>query len=55
MIMAKFLEAHNRLFKNIYVCRTCKSKLRAPAMKVLRGKVKCGKCNSKHLRTKRKK
>ncbi len=53
--MAKIPEAENRLFKNIYVCRKCKRKLRAPTMKVLKGKVHCRKCLSKNLRVKRKK
>ena len=53
--MAKFPEANNRWFKNIYVCRTCKSKMRAPTMKVLRGAITCRSCAGKHLRPKRKK
>ena len=55
MILAKFAEADARKFKNIFVCRKCKSKIRAPNMKVLAGKVKCRKCKSKALRTVRKK
>jgi len=53
--MAKFPEAENRLFKNIFVCRVCKSKIRAPIMKVLAGRVNCRKCSSKQLRVVRKK
>ncbi|PLW80299.1 50S ribosomal protein L40e [Candidatus Woesearchaeota archaeon] len=53
--MAKFAEADARLFKNIFVCRKCKNKVRAPNMKVLAGKVKCRTCNGKALRTVRKK
>lgn len=53
--MAKFPEAMNRLFKNVYVCRSCKSKMHAPSMKVLRGKIMCKKCHSRALRPKRKK
>ncbi len=49
--MAKFPEAHARLFKNIFVCKKCKSRIRASQMKVLDGKVSCRKCNSKALRT----
>ena len=48
--MAKFEEAEQRLFRNMFVCRKCKSKIRAPAMLVSQGKVKCRKCNSKALR-----
>jgi len=53
--MAKFAEANTRLFKNIFVCKNCKTKTRAPNMKVLQGKVKCRRCASKALRTVRKK
>ena len=53
--MSKFAEAENRRFKNIFVCRVCKSKIRAPNMKVIAGKVKCRNCNGKALRPVRKK
>lgn len=53
--MAKFPEADARLFRNIFVCRKCKNKVRASNMKVLAGKVKCRSCNSDALRTIRKK
>ncbi len=53
--MAKFDEAEKRLFKNRFVCKKCKTVIRAPVMKVLAKKVKCRKCGSKDLRTKRKK
>jgi ribosomal protein L40E len=53
--MAKFPEADARNFHNIFVCRKCKSKIRALNIKVIEGKVKCRKCNSKDLRTVRKK
>ena len=49
--MAKFPEAHMRLFKNIFVCKRCKSRLRANQMKVIQGKVSCRKCSSRALRT----
>lgn len=52
--MPKFKEAMQRLFTNIYVCRKCKSKIRADPIKVRLKKVKCRKCNSKQLRTKNK-
>ena len=53
--MGKFPEADNRLFKNVFVCRRCKSKIRAPILKVLAGKVSCRKCAAKTLRVKKKK
>ena len=53
--MVKFPEAEARLFRGLYVCRKCKSTVRAPAMKVLAKQVKCRKCGSTALRVKRKK
>jgi ribosomal protein L40E len=53
--MAKFPEAEKRMFKNVYVCRKCKSKLRANPMKVRLGKISCRKCGSKALRPIKKK
>ena len=53
--MVKFEEAAVRKLRNIFVCRSCKSKIRAPSLKVAQKKIKCRKCNSKHLRPKRKK
>lgn len=53
--MARFPEAAARLFRNKFICKRCKSAIRAPNMSVLQGKVKCRKCNSKSLRTVRKK
>jgi len=49
--MAKIQEAMNRLYKNIFVCKNCKSKMRARPIKILEGKVKCRKCGKKALRT----
>ncbi|MEM0231011.1 MAG: 50S ribosomal protein L40e [Candidatus Woesearchaeota archaeon] len=51
----KFPEAEARLFKNVFVCRKCKSKVRAPMMKVLAKKVSCRRCGSKALKPVRKK
>ncbi|MEK6968938.1 MAG: 50S ribosomal protein L40e [Nanoarchaeota archaeon] len=51
----KFEEATNRNLKNIFVCRACKAKIRAPSLKVSQGKVKCRNCSSLKLRPKRKK
>lgn len=53
--MAKIPAAQNRLFKNIFVCRKCKSKIRVQPSKVMEGKAKCRKCKSKYLRPIRKK
>lgn len=53
--MAKFDEAVARKFKNIFVCRRCKSKVRATNLKVIAGKISCRKCSSKTLKPKRRK
>jgi len=53
--MAKFKEAEARMFRNIFVCRRCKSKVRSSMMKILAGKVRCRKCRSKALRPVRRK
>ncbi|MBU0667445.1 MAG: 50S ribosomal protein L40e [Nanoarchaeota archaeon] len=53
--MVKFPEAEARLFHNIFICRKCKSKIRASNLKVIAGKIKCRKCNGKALRPIKKK
>ena len=53
--MAKFEEANNRIFKNKFVCKRCKSTIKAPNIAVLQGKIKCRACSSRALRVKRKK
>ncbi len=53
--MAKIPEAQARLFKNIFVCKNCKSKIRAAPIKILNGKVKCRKCQKKAFRPLKKK
>jgi len=53
--MVKFPEADARKFHNMFVCKVCKTKRRAPNMKVIKGKISCRKCGSKALRPVRKK
>lgn len=53
--MAKIAAAQTRLFKNIFVCKNCKSKIRAESKKIITGKVRCRKCGGKDFRPKRKK
>ncbi|MBS3110385.1 50S ribosomal protein L40e [Candidatus Woesearchaeota archaeon] len=48
--MVKFPEAQARIYRNVFVCRRCKLKLRSPNMKILAGKVKCKKCGGRALR-----
>lgn len=54
MVKRVFPEATKRLFHRVFVCRVCKSKIRADMAKVRAGKVKCRKCGSRALRPKRK-
>jgi len=44
-----------RLFKNMFVCKNCKAKLRADARKILEKKVRCRKCLHRDFRPIRKK
>ena len=50
--MTKFKEATARLYTNVFVCRVCKSKIRADPLKVRSRQVKCRKCYCKDLRPK---
>jgi len=45
-------EVVQRLFQRVFVCKVCKSKIRADPAKVRAGKVKCRKCGSRALRPK---
>jgi DNA-directed RNA polymerase subunit RPC12/RpoP len=51
----KIPAAQNRMFKNVFVCKNCSSKIRAEAKKILEGSVKCRKCGKKSFRQIRKK
>ena len=53
--MAKIEAAHNRIFKGLFICKNCSSKVKADPRKVAEGKVKCRKCKASSLRVKRKK
>ncbi|MEK6962961.1 MAG: hypothetical protein AABX70_00945 [Nanoarchaeota archaeon] len=53
--MVKFPEAEARIIKNIFICRGCKSKVRAQNLRVIKGEIRCRKCRSRALRTIRKK
>ena len=48
--MVKFPEAQKRLFANVYVCRSCKAKIRSNPQKINLGKQKCRKCGKKVFR-----
>lgn len=53
--MAIFPEANARLFKNMFVCKKCKTKQRVQVLKLMAGKVTCRKCSSSYLRPIKKK
>ena len=53
--MAKIPEASNRLFKNVFVCKKCRTIMRADPQKILKGKVKCRKCGKNAFRPIKKK
>ena len=53
--MVKFHEADVRRFRNVFVCRKCKTKIKAPNIKIIQGKIKCRRCNSNKFRSVRKK
>jgi len=51
----KIPTAQIRLFRNVFFCKNCGSKIRADARKIIEGKVKCRKCKKRAFRTIRKK
>jgi len=53
MVKKVFPETIARIYTRVFVCRVCKSKIRADPAKVREGKIKCRKCGSRHLRPKR--
>lgn len=46
----KIPAAMTRMFKNVFVCKDCSSKIRADARKIAEGKVRCRKCRGKAFR-----
>lgn len=51
----KIQAAQDRLFKDMFVCKVCKHKMKSDNLKVLEGKARCRKCNGKDFRPVRKK
>lgn len=52
--MAKFPEAAGRMFKNVFVCKKCKSKIRSDPLKIIKKEVTCRRCGAKVFRAIRK-
>lgn len=48
--MVRFAEATARLFRNIFICKKCKSRIKADVRKVLLKKVSCRRCGGKNFR-----
>ncbi|HLD02487.1 MAG TPA: hypothetical protein VJC07_02190 [Candidatus Nanoarchaeia archaeon] len=46
----KYLEASARLFYRVFVCRKCKTKLKANARDLASGKISCKRCQGRHFR-----
>ncbi|MFW5847042.1 MAG: hypothetical protein ACOCUU_02680 [Nanoarchaeota archaeon] len=53
--MAKIQEASDRMFKNVFVCKKCQSKIKSDNQKILKGKTRCRKCGSRSFRPLKKK
>jgi hypothetical protein len=51
----KLPAAQNRLYKNAFVCKICKHKMKLDPLKILSGKSRCRKCGGSDFRTVRKK
>ena len=51
----KIPAAQNRLFKNAFVCKVCKHKMKLETIKILTGKARCRKCGGDDFRPIRKK
>jgi ribosomal protein L40E len=52
---SKIAAAQNRLFKNAFVCKVCKHKIKIEPLKVISGKAKCRKCGGTDFRAVKKK
>ena len=53
--MAKIEAAQARLFKRMFICKRCSSKIKADPRKIAEGKIRCRKCRGKVFRPKSKK
>ena len=53
--MAKLPATQARIFKNIFICKNCKSRIRSDPLKILQGKISCRKCQKKAFRPIKKK
>jgi len=51
----KILAVQNRLYKNAFVCKSCKQRMKLEPLKIISGKGKCRRCGKKDFRPVRKK
>ena len=51
----KIPAAQQRLFKNVFVCKNCGSKIRADPRKIIEGEIKCRRCKKRAFRAIKKK
>ncbi len=51
----KIPATQNRLYKNAFVCKVCKHKMKVEPLKIIGGKVRCRKCKAQEFRPVRKK
>ena len=48
--MVKFDATSGRLFKRVFVCRKCKTKIKTDTMRIIAQSVKCRNCGGKAFR-----
>lgn len=48
--MAKIVASHNRLFKNVFVCKNCGQKMKTDALKVISKTISCRRCGKHSFR-----
>jgi ribosomal protein L40E len=53
--MAKLPEAEARLFKRIFICKHCKTRIKADALKIGAERIKCRGCGKRAFRPIKKK
>jgi len=51
----KIAVAQKRMFQDVFVCKKCSKKIRSQAVRVIAGKVRCPRCQSRAFRAIRKK
>jgi len=52
--MVKIPEASARMFNRVFICKRCKSKVRADSIKIRARKIACRNCGSRDFRPKKK-